>query len=169
MAAEVAQYEQKIIDEYHKLDVYRAKGKERSKISFNDLTVQENLNYIKYNLKNSEEAFKMFEITQRKYQQNPEIPASIVQKLGTRSNLKPKDVEKKLIPRYEYKNMLKVIQKNLEYLDNKQVVDTLYSVGRLHKGMAIKSLQKDHPEFSRYFTYFLKDMMRESKDRIKEL
>ena len=135
MAAEIAQYEKNIIDQYHKLDVYRTKGKDRSKISFNDLTLQENLNYIKYNLKNSDDAFKMFEIVQRKYQSNPEIPASIIQKLGTRSTLKAKDVETKLMTRYEYKNMLKAIQQNLEYLDNKQIVDTFYSVGRLHKGM----------------------------------
>ena len=109
MAAELAHYEQKIIDQYHKLDVYRAKGKERAKISFTDLTLQENLNYIKYSLKNSEEAFKMFEITQRKYEANPEIPASMIQKLGTRSSLKPKDVETKLIARYEYKNMLRAV------------------------------------------------------------
>ncbi len=54
MAADVAMYEKKIVDQYHKLDVYRAKGKERSKISFNDLTLVENLNYIKHNLKNSD-------------------------------------------------------------------------------------------------------------------
>jgi hypothetical protein len=57
MAAEIERYEKQVIDNYHKLDVYRAKGKERSKISFNDLTLQENLNYIKFNLKNTEEAF----------------------------------------------------------------------------------------------------------------
>jgi hypothetical protein len=51
----------------------------------------------------------MFEITQRKYEANPEIPASIIQKLGTRSSLKPKDVETKLIARYEYKNMLRAV------------------------------------------------------------
>jgi hypothetical protein len=63
MAAEIAQYEKTIVDQYHKLDLYRAKGKQRSKISFNDLTLPENLNYIKYNLKNSDEAFNLFEIT----------------------------------------------------------------------------------------------------------
>jgi hypothetical protein len=58
--------------------VYRAKGKDRSRISFNDLTMPENLNYIKYNLQNSEDAFKMFEITQTKYESSPEIPAAII-------------------------------------------------------------------------------------------
>lgn len=42
------------------MDVYRAKDISRNKISFADLTIQENLNYIKYTLKNSEEAFELF-------------------------------------------------------------------------------------------------------------
>jgi len=57
MAAEIEKYEKQVIEQYHKLDVYRAKGKEKNKISFNDLSLQENLNYIKFNLKNTEEAF----------------------------------------------------------------------------------------------------------------
>lgn len=65
--------------------------------------------------------------------------------------------------------MLKAIQKNLEFLDNKQVVDTLYAVGRLHKGQKVKEMQQNHPEFQRYFTYFLKDMMKETKTRINDL
>lgn len=54
MAAEVALYERKIVDEYHNLDLYRAKGKSRGKISFKDLSLSENLNYIKHNLKDSQ-------------------------------------------------------------------------------------------------------------------
>lgn len=71
-------YEQKVVEQHHKLDLYRAKGKARSKISFNDLTLVENLNYIKHNLKNSEEAFEMFKITQDKFREHPEIAASII-------------------------------------------------------------------------------------------
>lgn len=78
LAADIAMYEKDIIDKYHKLDLYRAKNKPRSKISFNDLTLTENLNYIKHNLTNSDDAFKMFSIIQAKYPSNPEIAASIV-------------------------------------------------------------------------------------------
>ena len=49
------------------------------------------------------------------------------------------------------------------------MVDTLYSVGRLHKGMTSQHLKANFPDFQRYFTYFIKDMMKESKERIKEL
>jgi 3-oxoacyl-[acyl-carrier-protein] synthase III len=97
------------------------------------LTLPENLNYIKYNLKNSDEAFELFKITSLKFESSPEIPASIIQKLANRSSIDEKDVDKKLVPRYEYKNMLKAIQKNLEFLDNKQLVDTMFSIGKLHK------------------------------------
>jgi len=48
-------------------------------------------------------------------------------------------------------------------------VDTLYSVGRLHKGMSSQHLRTNFPDFQKYFTYFIKDMMKESKERIKEL
>ena len=169
LAADVALYEKEIIDKFHKLDVYRAKNKSRSKISFTDLTLTENLNYIKYNLKNSDEAFELFKITQDKYSNNPELAASIIQKLANRSNLKLKDVGTKLIPRQEYFNMLKSVQKNLELLDNKQAVDTLYSVARLHKGTKFADLQKDNINFAKYITYFIKDMLKDQSERIPEL
>ena len=61
------------------LDIYRAKGKTRSKISFNDLSVQENLNYIKYTLKDSQEAFDLFKVTRDTFgEYTAEIPAALV-------------------------------------------------------------------------------------------
>lgn len=119
MAADIELYEKKIVDQYHKLDLYRSKGKTKNKISFNDLTLQENLNYIKFNLQNSDEAFKLFEITKTKFENNPEIAASIVQKLANRSNITSSNVTEKLIAKNEYKAMLKAIQKGLSLLDNK--------------------------------------------------
>ena len=74
------------------LDLYRAKGKTKSKISFNDMTLEENLNYIKYTLKDSDEAFKLFEITRDTFGSlTPEIPAALVQKIAT----KTKDIDRK--------------------------------------------------------------------------
>ena len=91
------------------------------------------MNYIKYNLKDSNDAFELFGIIQDKFKNSPDIAASIIQKLAVRSTLKAKDINSKLVARYEYKNMLKAIQTNLDLLDNKQAVDTLYSIGKLHK------------------------------------
>lgn len=79
------------------------------------------------------------------------MAASILQKLAVRSTLKAKDVSKQLVPRFEYKQMLKNIQLNLAMLDNKQAVDTLYSVAKIHKTHTHQQLQVEHPEFLRYF------------------
>lgn len=76
---------------------------------------------------------ELFAITHEKFKNSPDIPAAIVQKLAVRSTLKAKDVGAKLIERYEYKNMLKAIQSNLELMDHKQAVDTLFALGKLHK------------------------------------
>lgn len=50
MANEIQSYEEKVMEQHYKLDIYRAKDKSRNKISFKDLTLSENLNYVKYNL-----------------------------------------------------------------------------------------------------------------------
>jgi len=68
-----------ILQEHLNLDIYRAKGKSRAKISFNDLSMQENLNYIKYTLKDSKEAFNMFLITKERFAgYSADIPAALI-------------------------------------------------------------------------------------------
>ncbi len=133
LAAEVENYENKIVEQHRYLDINRAKGKNYVQISFNDLTVQENLNYIKFNLKTSNQAFEMFEIIKDKMENHPEIPASIVQKLALRSNLRSEDINAKLLQRFEYKNILRGISKNIDMLDNKNLVDTVFAIGKLHR------------------------------------
>lgn len=59
----VKDYEVELVHEHLGLDIYRAKGKTRNNISFKDLSLHENLNYIKFTLKDSKEAFNMFSIT----------------------------------------------------------------------------------------------------------
>lgn len=41
-------------------------------------------------------------------------------------------MEVKLFSKNQYKAMLKSIQKNLEHFDNKQLIDTFFSIGKLH-------------------------------------
>lgn len=93
-AVEVQTYEAAVVDKFNALDLYRTKGKSRSKISFNDLSLEENLNYIKHTLKTSDDAFKLFEITKEKFKSTPDISCAIVQKLATRSNINPKNFDK---------------------------------------------------------------------------
>lgn len=66
----------------------------------------------------------------------PEISALIVQKLANKTNLKQKDMEVKLFSKNQYKAMLKSIQKNLEHFDNKQLIDTFFSIGKLHSNQS---------------------------------
>jgi len=98
--------------------MYLAKGKSQKAISFNDLSLEENLTYIKFNLKDVQEAFYMFDITKHKFEGSPELPASLVQKIATRS----KDLKRNLnsvVSRNEYKAMLKIIQKESHNLDGR--------------------------------------------------
>jgi hypothetical protein len=62
-AVNIKVFEDKVVDHYLGLDLYRSKNLNYKKISFNDLTLEQNVNYIKYNIKNSDDAIKMFKIT----------------------------------------------------------------------------------------------------------
>ena len=62
LASAVADYEQEVVQDHLALDLYRSKGKKYAQISFNDLSVMEQLNYVKYNLKDTKEALQMFDI-----------------------------------------------------------------------------------------------------------
>ena len=66
-AENIEKYENQLVNDYMSKDLYLTKNKSRTKISFNDLTLDENLNYIKYSLKSSDDAFKLFDITKQKF------------------------------------------------------------------------------------------------------
>ena len=105
LSSAVKDYEAELVKEHLNLDIYRAKGKSRSTISFKDLTLHENLNYIKFTLKDSKEAFNMFNITKDAFEGSAEIPAALVQKLANKTlNLDRKvEIRDKIIRRPEYK------------------------------------------------------------------
>ena len=90
LSGAIKDYEAELVREHLELDIYRAKGKSRNTISFKDLSLHENLNYIKYDLKDSHEAFHMFSITQDAFD-TPEIPAALIQKIAN----KTKDMDRK--------------------------------------------------------------------------
>ena len=61
-----------------------------------------------------------------------EVPAQLLQKFAHRtSNLEKEAVT--LINKKEYKDMLKRLQKGVIDLDDRTLVDTLYSIGKLHR------------------------------------
>jgi len=132
LACEMETYEDNIVRKYYDQDLYLSKGKTRSKITFNDLTLEENLNYVKYTLKNSNDAFEIFDQTKEKFQDVPDLAAAIVAKLAIRSNITPRNFDDKVFSRKEYKGMLKQIKAGFSRMDNKQLVDTVFSLGKLH-------------------------------------
>ena len=75
----------------------------------------------------------------------------------------------KLLNKYEYKNLLRHISKNLGMLDNKQSVDTIFSLGKLHKGMTLKEVETGAPGFYKFFNFFIRDLFKDVKERINEL
>ena len=109
----IKDYEVELVQEHLKLDIYRAKGKTRNQISFNDLSLQENLNYIKYTLQDSNEAFNLFKVTKDTFGADaPELPAALIQKMAnkTKDLAQKTEVRDKIIRRPEYKQMLKVVK-----------------------------------------------------------
>ena len=61
----------------------------------------------------------------------PEIPAAIIQKFAV--NLPASSSRKQTtIQTKTYKAMLKRVKEKLNMLNDKQLVDTFYSIGRLH-------------------------------------
>lgn len=164
----IKDYETELVHEHLKLDIYRAKGKSRSKISFNDLTLQENLNYIKYTLKDSNEAFDLFKVTKDTFTaKSPEIPAALVQKLANKTKDLDRKIEirDKIVRRPEYKQMLKSIKQGLPSLDNRQLVDTLFSLGKLHK-MPIEAEVAEQSRLFPFLNHLVNDFLAEAQARL---
>lgn len=140
-ALDIETYEQVIIEKYLSKDIYRQKNLSYKEISFNDFTLSENVNYIKYNLKHSHDAFAFFQITQEKFQ-GPEIAASLLQKLATKSNLTDKDFATKIFKRFEYKKILQRIESTCGQMGTKWLIDTVFSLGKLHKSQDQEALDE---------------------------
>lgn len=59
-------------------------------------------------------------------------------------------IRDQIVKRPEYKQMLKAIKANMQELDNRQLVDTLFSIGKLHK----EKLSLEIAEESQLFPFF---------------
>lgn len=62
--------------------------------------------------------------------------------------------------------MLRAISANIDMLDNKQLVDTLFSVGKLHKELTLDQIAKEAPLFINFYNRFLASMLKEAKSRL---
>jgi hypothetical protein len=86
LATAINDYETTVVEKYHAKDIFRVKGKSGKQISFIDLTLEENLSYVKYNLKDVQEAFSLFEITKAKFEDYPPyLSAAIVQAIAVKT------------------------------------------------------------------------------------
>lgn len=110
------------------------------------MNTHEKLNYVKYNLKDTQAAVFMFEILSKEESEDlPLVAAAIIQKLANKTHNLPTTFTDKL----EFKDILKAFQRGLPKLETRQVVDTLYSLGKLPV-----------PD-QKYFEYILGDCLKE--------
>ena len=109
----------------------------------------------------------MFKITNGHFgEYTAEIPASLIQKIATRTrNITNQRTWLQIVNRPEYKMMLKQIKKGLANLSTRQFVDTLFSIGKMHK----KQLPEEtsQPLFP-FMNYLIGDFLQDAKDRIPE-
>ena len=167
----IQQYELDVYNEYKNSDLYQKYNK--GIVKFGDLSLQENLNYIKFNIINSKEIFKLFnEVKHKDFIENPlmkitnlnnrpVIYSSLLQKLAT--GYKEDTDRERIFSLMEYKDLLKSIKENLPTMKNRTVVDNFWSIAKIHK---------TNRNFSqKFFQHFLKDILSELKkeDRISSL
>ena len=143
------------------IDLFHKHG---GRVEFKDMTLQENLNYVKFYIKNSLELFKMFgELKKKESSKNEDnnflIYSFILHKLAfSIKNYKNFD---KIIQFSEYKSLLQNIKPHFTKLDNKNLIDTLWSIGQIH------SYKR---EFSpKFFSHFISELFTEIKERVEYL
>lgn len=84
----------------------------------------------------------MFDITKNKFSGRPEIASAILQKMATRSNVVSQTFDIKVFSRPEYKAILRQIKENAKLLSNKNLVDSIFGLGKLHKYQKMEELNK---------------------------
>ena len=73
----VEDYEEEALEKFHSRDVYRTYSKDGRRATFGDLPLELNLSYVKYDLKNFNEALLMFEESS-KVHTGPEVPGMLI-------------------------------------------------------------------------------------------
>ena len=138
------------------LDLHRRKNLGR-KAEFKHLTLIENLNYIKYNSRTVKHIFSIFKTTSSVIQV-PNLAANVIQQMSKSldliANTKKRDMT---IGRPEYKTMLKLINNKAALLDDKNLVDTLYAIGKIHK------TERDLVNLPKILNKYLKEVVDRSK------
>lgn len=103
------------------------------KAEFKHMTLIENLNFVKYNSEDIKKNFEIFKSASSVIQ-TPSLAAGIIQQMSkSKELLVDTDKRNLAITRPEYRTMLKQINNKAALLDDKNLVDTLYCIGKIHK------------------------------------
>jgi hypothetical protein len=147
--------------EWKDMDLYNRHG---GRVKFSEMTLQENMNYVKFYIKNSVELFKMFGELKKKKESSSEndnyvIYSSILHKLAYSIN--KYSYFEKMVNFLEYKSLLQNIKPHFNKLDNKNLVDTIWSIGKIH------AFKRDFSP--KFFRHFLNELLHEMNDRVEYL
>ena len=118
------------------------------------MTTQEQINYVRFNIRNTDEALQLFDIVNQKEEEGArraEVACAIIQMVGNKVNKLPAGFPE----RVEFKALMKTVQQNADSLSTKSVCDTLYSLGKfkvLPAGV--------------YFTFVLGDLLKTATARV---
>ena len=124
IAEYITNYENGLVKKYKAKNITSKTPKSRPK--FSQLTENENLNYIKFNLLKPNEGLRI--VDEIKDIDSYRIAPALIQKIGY--FLRSQDAIK-VIRRNEYKALLRGVVDRLSQMDNKNIVDSLFSVARL--------------------------------------
>jgi hypothetical protein len=153
LTAKINQFENTVYEEFKKLDLYNKYNK--GIVQFKDLTVGENLNYIKFNISCGRDLFKMFKEVK---ELSPVISCALVQKISI-GYKEEKDIFDLFI-KPEYKQILTIVKNGIADIDNKNLVDTLWAIGKIHKGNRSFS--------NKFFQHLLNELLMELNKRLSD-
>lgn len=76
---EIEEYYVSLVDQYRELDIHR-KGVKGKKTELKELSLQQNLNYMKHDSRHVRQAFRIFK-TGEKISESPEFSSAVIQRI----------------------------------------------------------------------------------------
>ncbi|CAI2375125.1 unnamed protein product [Moneuplotes crassus] len=132
LAREIEEYKTSLVEQYRELDIHR-KVKKGKKAELKELTLHENLNYMKHNARHVRQAFRIFKLGES-ISEMPEFASAIIHRISKSEDvIVNKEQRDLMVVQAEYKTMLKLINRKASSLDDKNLVDNIYALGKIHK------------------------------------
>ena len=76
---EILEYQKSLVEQYRDMDIHR-RMEGGKKAELNELTLTENLNYMKYNARHARQAFRIFKLG-GEISEAPEFASAIIQRI----------------------------------------------------------------------------------------